>query len=158
LMQALVLAVGLPFFALAGCAPLLQLWFARGTERDPYFLYAASNGGSFAALILYPILVEPNLTLRRQAHWWKVGYGALALLSLLCVACLFRGNKAVAAPGFSPGSGSILKIAASLSWRARLRWLLLALVPSRLMLTFTTYLTTDIAPIPLLWVMPLGIY
>ena len=55
-------SIGLPFFALSANAPLLQAWFARtghSSAKDPYFLYAASNVGSFTALLSYPFLIEP---------------------------------------------------------------------------------------------------
>jgi hypothetical protein len=59
-------SIGLPFFALAANGPLMQAWFVRTdhpSARDPYFLFAASNVGSFLALISYPIAVEPFLPL-----------------------------------------------------------------------------------------------
>ena len=42
--------------------------------------------------------------------------------------------------------------------RERLRWTALALVPSSLLLGITTFLTADIAAVPLLWVIPLVVY
>ena len=71
-------SIGLPFFALAANNPLLQAWFVRTghpTGRDPYFLYASSNIGSFLALLSYPVLLEPMFTLRTQNLIWTGGYG-----------------------------------------------------------------------------------
>jgi hypothetical protein len=76
-------SVGLPFFALAGNGPLLQAWFARTGHThaaDPYFLYGASNIGSFAALLSYPVLFEPSLPVTGQSLTWTFGFGALIFL------------------------------------------------------------------------------
>lgn len=149
LLQTLVLVVGLPYFVVASCGPLLQRWYVRASPgRDPYFLYAASNLGSFAGLLLYPFLVEPLLTLREQAQGWMVGYALLVAASLVCALCAWGGHACVPGrqEGPPPHTGTCV------------RWVLLAMVPSSLMLSVTSYLTTDIAAIPLLWVIPLGIY
>lgn len=151
LMQVLVGAVGLPFFACASCAPLLQRWYVRASgDQDPYFLYAASNFGSFGALLLYPFVIEPTLTLAAQARLWMLGYVLLVGASLACALCL-RLRAPVASEPARPTSMRP-------TVGTRLRWLLLSLVPSSLMLSVTNYLTTDIAAIPLLWIVPLGIY
>jgi hypothetical protein len=161
LIQTLALAVGLPIVAVAGSAPLLQRWLvSAGSARDPYFLYAASNLGSFAALILYPLLVEPRLTLDEQSQAWMLAYVGLIAASLACAACVFFRTFREAHLVRSDGPDSPVTPALDVppSWSTRLRWLLLALVPSSLMLSVTTYLTTDIAAIPLLWIVPLGLY
>ena len=78
-------SIGLPFFAVAANAPMLQAWFARTSHpqaQDPYFLYGASNLGSFAALLAYPIVIEPFLTLREQSAAWSTGFVAL----MVCIA------------------------------------------------------------------------
>src|SRR4051812_26941930 len=83
LLKLLLVSVGLPFFAVATTAPLLQKWFA-GTRhpaaKDPYFLYGASNLGSMLALLSYPTVIEPHLRLTDQSRFWAVGYGVLAAL------------------------------------------------------------------------------
>ena len=79
----LAMSVGLPFFALAGNAPLLQAWFVRSghpNARNPYFLYRASNIGSLASLLAYPFLLEPALTLHQQSHLWTYGFACVAIL------------------------------------------------------------------------------
>jgi len=152
LLRTLVISVGLPFVVLAAGAPLLQKWFAasgHARARDPYFLYAASNVGSMAALLAYPLLVEPAFSLSRQSWLWTIGYGVLALLSILCVAPVAFASKLIALSG----SGET-----SVRASGRVSWLLLALVPSSLLLSVTTLLSTDIAAIPLFWVVPLAIY
>ena len=91
----MVLSIGLPFFAVAANGPLLQAWFARTGHRqsaDPYFLYAASNIGSFAALAAYPFLIEPAFRLREQISAWSVGFGALIALIAIAGAMSLRGQ------------------------------------------------------------------
>src|ERR1700716_791598 len=80
-------SIGLPFFALAANSPLLQAWFARSDHpaaKDPYFLYAASNVGSFLALLAYPTIIEPLIQLTDQTRWWTVGFFVLILLIAAC--------------------------------------------------------------------------
>ncbi|HEX4271406.1 MAG TPA: hypothetical protein VHZ32_08465, partial [Rhizomicrobium sp.] len=147
-------SVGWPFFALSASAPLLQSWFSRSGHRqggDPYFLYAASNLGSLLALLSFPILLEPELTLAGQARAWTFGYGALLFILMVAGALVLGADKnAVAAPP--------AKAPAAAGWRERLIWIALAFVPSSLLLGVTTYITTDIASAPLLWVVPLALY
>ncbi len=149
LLRSLLKTIGLPFFVVASCAPLLQRWYVQASgNKDPYFLYAVSNLGSFAALVLYPLLLEPNLPLNSQADLWFWGYAALLLLCLACSLTLVKSPISIGEPrAVRPRSSS-----------TPLRWFLLALAPSSLMLSVTTYLTSDIAAIPLLWVIPLGLY
>ena len=45
-----------------------------------------------------------------------------------------------------------------ITWLRRLRWIALAAVPSSLMLGVTTFMTTDIAAVPLFWIVPLALY
>jgi len=154
LLLVLLLRVGLPFFVISASAPLLQKWFAdtdHPSARDPYFLYAASNLGSFAALISYPTLIEPMLPLLMQSRLWAVGYWAFALLIVGCAQLLWSSRAPASAP-------SRVEPAAPLSVTRRLWWLLLSFVPSSLLLGVTTYLSTDIAAIPLLWIVPLALY
>jgi hypothetical protein len=154
LLITLGLASGLPFFVLATQAPLLQRWFAATTHRaagDPYFLYAASNVGSLLALLSYPVLVEPWLPLAEQSRLWALGYGGLVFLVAGCVLLVWRRSR-------ESNGDTIMERAEPLTWGRRLRWLALAFVPSSLMLGVTTYVTTDIAPVPLLWILPLSLY
>jgi hypothetical protein len=158
LLGLLLVTVGLPFFVVSTSGPLLQRWFAdtgHPAARDPYFLYAASNLGSMLALLAYPFLLEPNLTLAAQGRIWAVGYGVLVLLTGACAAALLRAPapKDAKALGVGPDQA-----APPVTARRRLRWVLLAFVPSSLLLSVTTFLTTDLAPIPLLWVLPLALY
>lgn len=152
--------VGLPFFVVSATAPMLQRWFAATGHRsagDPYFLYAASNAGSMVALVSYPLWIEPRWTLHEQARAWAVGYEVLIVL-MLAAAWLVRVRYS--APPADPEDGlepSRARLERPTTAR-RFRWLALAMVPSSLMLAVTTFLTTDVASVPLLWVGPLAIY
>ena len=153
------LTVGAPFLVLAGTGVVLQRWFSRSGHpqaAEPYQLYAASNLGSALALIAYPFLMEPRMRLAGQSGAWTVGYG---LLALLIAACAWRVWKTadVGAPA-SAESAVVDAAAARVTARDRLIWTGLAFVPSSLLLAVTTYVTTDLSPAPLLWVLPLALY
>lgn len=154
----LVVSVGLPTLALSSTAPLLQRWLTLSgvtSGRDPYFLYAASNLGSLGALAAYPLLFEPLLKLREQGAVWA---GCFVLLGALLVATArftVRGSRRAALPRQAPASPQPPAPITSLQ---ALRWIALAGVPSSLLLGVTTHITTDIAAVPLLWVVPLAIY
>ncbi|PYV09966.1 MAG: hypothetical protein DMG07_22045, partial [Acidobacteria bacterium] len=155
----LLAAAGLPFLAVSTMAPLLQRWFAgtgHSHARDPYFLYAASNAGSMVGLLSYPLLVEPHLRLREQSELWTGGYACLVVLFLGCAALLWRSPAAERETAAEPDGGGAGD--AGVGFRRRARWVLLAFVPSSLMLGATTYISSEIAPIPLLWVVPLALY
>ncbi len=148
--------VGAPFLILSASAPLLQNWFSRSghkDSKDPYFLYAASNAGSFLALLGYPLVAEPLLRLSQQTFAWSFGYGLLVACFGM-VAMLIWRNKSALAEAPVEKAATTPKPA----WSQRGIWILLALVPSSLMLGLTTYLTTDIASVPLLWTLPLALY
>jgi SAM-dependent methyltransferase len=161
LLTTLAASVGLPFFTVAATAPLLQRWFAIASGEEPYFLYAASNFGSVLGLLAYPIAVERLLPLQEQSSLW---FAAFLMLVVLMVAC---GALAASGAANTPGSASqapreieaadaLAAPAAPLA--ARLMWLAFAFVPSSLLLGVTTHLSTDVAAVPLLWVVPLAIY
>ncbi len=152
----LAVSVGWPFVALSASAPLLQAWFARSGHRlsgDPYFLYVASNSGSLLALLSFPLLLEPELTLAGQSQAWAWGYAVLFLiliaLGIVLLRAVGRDNSSA-----QPQAAAI----ATTDWRQRLTWIALAFVPSSLLLGVTTYVTTDIASAPLLWIVPLALY
>jgi hypothetical protein len=159
LLTLLLAVVGLPFFALSTNAPLLQRWFASTRHRaaaDPYFLYGASNLGSMLALLGYPLVVEPHLRLATQARVWMLGYVVLLAMIAICVALVWRAHPK---PGENESAESATEPdAPAPSTSRRLRWVALAFVPSSLMLGVTSYITTDVAAVPLLWVIPLALY
>jgi hypothetical protein len=176
----LTVSLGAPFFMLSTGAPLLQRWFSESghpSAENPYFLYAASNLGSMVALLAYPVIIEPTLRLEQQSELWTAGYVVLAGLIAVCALVVRRRLFAGAGAGTVPGravaadatTADIDGLAAMgferaaadaerLSVWRRVRWVLLSFVPSSMLLAVTTYLATDVASIPLLWIVPLAIY
>ena len=154
LLKVLAITVGFPFFVLSATAPLLQRWFSHSSHsaaKDPYFLYAVSNAGSMLSLLAFPFVLEPRWNLGTQSRYWAIGYVLLAVLIGLC-ALLIGGkqsdeSKAAAAPDIE--RVPLLK---------RMEWVALALIPSSLMLGVTTHISTDVASMPLIWIIPLALY
>lgn len=158
LLGLLAAAVGLPFFALSTTAPVIQQWFTKSghpSAADPYFLYAASNAGSFLALLSYPLVIERFLPLSVQARWWAGGY---AVFLILVGGCALQVLRRAHAPTAQPTVAAVCAPPAASRFAQRARWLILALIPSSLMLGVTTHISTDLAALPLLWVVPLSIY
>jgi SAM-dependent methyltransferase len=155
-------AVGLPFLAVAANAPLLQAWFARTGHpdgRDPYFLYAASNLGSFIALLAYPLVLEPAFGVSALSRFWTGGFVLLWAAIAVCFWVLrtsptrlpdgaLSEDAAAAAADTSPAP----------TWADRLGWIGLAMVPAALLTAYTTHIATDVASAPLIWVIPLSLY
>ena len=222
----LLVVVGVPFFVVATSAPLLQRWFSytgHPAAKDPYFLYGASNIGSFGSLLAYPFLVEWSMNLQEQSWLWVGGYALLLVLVLLCAGLVWKTPETVDIPkkvddapkptpepepeaketkketGFKAGTGKSkgggfkkgkagakgkgkfkagsakkaepkvsvttpskaapsVQFSDDVTWLRRLRWIGLAAVPSSMMLGVTTYITTDLTPSPILWLLPLMIY
>ena len=159
LLIVLSVGVGGPFIVVSATAPLLQKWFAGTDDRaanDPYFLYSASNVGSIAALLAYPFLVEPSWSLPQQSSIWMISYVVFGGLTLLCAAMSIRAasmsrDTVVTEP-------IDVESVAPPRWRQRGTWILQSLVPSSLLLGVTAYISTDVASVPLLWVLPLALY
>ncbi len=143
----LLVSIGPLFFVVSAQAPLLQRWFALSDSGDPYPLYAASNLGSFGGLIVYPLLVEPLIGVSEQRWLWSLAYGLLLLLVGTCALSVRQ----------SPAERSIEGGEAP-GWRRMIHWIVLAAVPSGLILSTTLHITTDLVAMPLLWVLPLGAY
>jgi hypothetical protein len=143
-------SIGLPFVALSASAPLLQNWFVatgHAQARNPYVLYAASNLGSFCALLAYPFVIEPFLTLQQQIALWAAGFSTLVVL-IAAAAVFARGeaNTSAASAGVRP------------DFAQRFSWVALTAIPAGLSIAVTSYITTDLAAAPLLWIVPLALY
>lgn len=161
-MAILLVAIGVPFVFVSTSAPLLQKWFSytgHPSSNDPYFLYAASNAGSLISLLGYPLFIEPYFSVNGQA--WLFGIGFVIMAVLIGVCAQAAANPLGAPP---PTRKQPVKAAAPLpnepppSTLRVLKWIALAFVPSSWMLGVTFYMTTDIASVPLLWVVPLALY
>jgi hypothetical protein len=151
----LLLTIGLPFFVVSTTGPLIQKWFSHighHTSQDPYYLYAASNAGSLLALLSYPFIIEPNIGLSEQKVIWSAGYIILGLLISGCATLLWRHQKKLDPSQETPETTTELTL------NTKLHWLVLAFVPSSLLLGLTNFISTDIASVPLLWIIPLTLY
>jgi hypothetical protein len=156
LLLVLLTTVGAPFMVLAGTGPILQRWFAESgspAAANPYWLYAASNLGSLLGLLAYPFLLEPRLRIAQQSAAWAGGYALLVALVAGCAALVWRSQGADSAAARVAAADP-----APVTLRQRATWVGLAFLPSSLLLGATTYLTTDLTPAPLLWVLPLALY
>ncbi len=156
LLRVLALSVGLPFFVVSTTSPLLQQWFSAMPHRaakDPYFLYSSSNFASLLALLSYPAIIEPTLRLADQSRMWMWAY---ALFVGLVGACALTLRSWA---GEAPAQAEEVEVeSAAPTWKLRLAWLAFAFAPSSLMLGVTTHISTDIAAVPLMWVVPLALY
>jgi hypothetical protein len=166
MLGALTASVAAPCVILSATSPLLQRWYAQSGAQgadDPYFLYAASNLGSLAALVAYPLFVERYLSRAVQWWTWAGGFLVFAAMTSACAIAAARSGAGEASGASWPlpslsydrrsGSGATPR-----SYWRRLRWLALSAVPASLLLGVTGYITTDIAAVPLLWVIPLVLY
>jgi hypothetical protein len=151
----LAISVGLPFFVLSTNSPLMQAWFSRKNPgRSPYWLYALSNIGSLLGLILYPIVIEPLLTLKWQGWIWTGGYLLFVIVAGYNAVLALRGSSAPVAAEKNllendrPGSTKGIQVL----------WILLSASASLLVLAVTSQITQEVAVIPFLWVLPLTIY
>ncbi len=151
--RALTVTIGLPFLLLASTGPLLQLWLARQQRSGVIWkLFALSNAGSLLALLLYPTLIEPHLSLVVQREAWGCGFGIYAVF---CTVIAWRARKTEGAGPREPQSAAG---ATRSSWRSKLLWFLLPAGAAMQLCAVTSHLSQNIAAIPLLWVLPLGIY
>lgn len=158
----MLVSIGAPFFVLSGCAPMFQRWFSFSDHKDadnPYFLYGASNLGSMSALLCYPFIVEPLFTLGKQSFIWSSGYVGLIVMAIISAAIVFMSKSRKDKEAAQKNTKATKKDSAPpITNKQRAAWLFLAFIPSSLMLGVTTYITTDIASVPLLWIIPLAIY
>lgn len=152
LLRTLLLMVGLPFVVLSTTGPLIQRWYAWSggpRAKDPYFLFAGSNLGSFVGLLAYPLVVEPLLTLTQQRVWWSGAFCAFLVLMAVC---------ALNVRGRTTETEAVVVVPAGPSRAQIVLWCFWAFLPSSMMLAATAHLSTDIAAVPLLWVLPLAAY
>jgi len=162
ILELLAATIGLPYFLLSSTSPLLQAWYVRRTGSGvPYRLFALSNFGSMLALLSFPFVVEPNIASPQQAYIWSAAYVAFAALCLL--AAWVSRNKSedfktpeVAAAAVIEDSSASLAPRPTVGQLAL--WISLAACASVLLVSITNHMSLNIAPVPLLWVLPLAIY
>lgn len=143
----LLLSIGLPYFLLSATSPLLQSWLGGSSPAPfPWWLFALSNASSLAALLAYPVVIEPSLPQSAQLRLWWIGYGIFAVLLIAAAAAHMRSAKPEEprAPQYDPGS-PFVRIA-------------LAACASALWMSVANHLSQEVAPVPFLWVLPLSVY
>ncbi|MFZ0646348.1 MAG: hypothetical protein WBY66_06715 [Candidatus Acidiferrales bacterium] len=154
ILRLLLVAVGLPFLCLSASGPLMQSWFGRTHPgKSPYRLYALSNIGSLLGLLTYPFLVEPGFRLHTQAWLWSVGYIVFFAGFIACAKDM-NGPGVVASAVAEPE----LKSASLPSRGVQLLWFLLPAMASLMLLATTNLMCQEVAVVPFLWVLPLGLY
>jgi spermidine synthase len=150
----LTLQLAIPLLVLSATAPLLQFAYSQTQQRnakDPYFLYAASNAGSLIALITYPFIIERFLRLQNQYTYWSIGYAILMiLLAVIFFSHSFKDNE--------KKPQLVIESNLKFKWYYPFYWILMGFIPCSLMLACITYISTDIASMPLFWVIPLSLY
>jgi hypothetical protein len=158
ILELLAATIGLPYFLLSSTSPLLQAWYVRRTGGSvPYRLFALSNFGSMLALLSFPFVVEPNIASRQQAYIWSAAYVAFAALCLI-TAWVSREEWSVK-PAEEPVVAGIPKKNAERPGVFQLLlWISLAACASTLLVSITNHMSQNVAPIPLLWVVPLAVY
>lgn len=145
----LTATLGLPFIALSATSPLLQDWLARGGYKMPYRLFGVSNFASLAALLAYPLLIEPRFDIRSQSIFWSGGY---VIFAALCAAAAWLSRIETAKPGHD------ITPAETVNRVDRAYWFSLAACGSMLLLSVTNHFDENVAAVPLFWVLPLAIY
>lgn len=148
----LAVSVGLPFALLSSTSSLLQFWYGRATEEEPFSLYAISNAGSLLGLLSYPLLFERFLNTTSQGWWWTVGFTVYVTLLVILMLQYLQQTP------LGKESAATAHTTTMPSLRQFLTWLLLASVPIMVMITGTDYLTGYVVAVPFLWVMPLALY
>lgn len=149
----LALTVGAGYFVVSSGAPVLQRWFATTDDphaKDPYFLYALSNAGSMIGLFAYPFFIEPRFGLAEQAVLWRNGFAVL--IGFFLISAFF------VKPAPKPNATTETVDDKPITWDQRRKWMFYAAIPSSLLLGATSYISSNIAPVPLIWVVPLATY
>ena len=151
----LTVSIGLPFALLSATSPLIQAWYTRRrADAEPYYLFGLSNFASLVALLSFPLLIEPRIASRKQALLWSILFFVFALL---CAAAAWS-QRSITAPAQRDSMQGAEDVSSPPSTREKLLWLALAACGSMLLLSITNHLLENVAPVPLLWVIPLALY
>jgi hypothetical protein len=146
-LTALSVGIGIPYFLLSTTGPLLQYWYGITSERELYKLYALSNAGSLLALLSYPFLIEPNISLPSTEITWAVLFCLYAVLIVTVTSSVRNTHPNVRTTASTAGT-----------YGQKAAWIAYASLPAFMLVSTTTVLTQLISPVPLLWVVPLAIY
>jgi hypothetical protein len=157
ILKLLTIFIGLPGLVLSANSTLVQSWFSYDSpQKSPYWLYALSNTGSLLALLSYPLLFEPNFTLQVQSWIWACFYLAFSITTILLLTRRIRDPKVEYDPGIQDPEPETETTA--VPRLHQFLWIGLSAAGSIALLSTTSQITQEVAPIPLLWVLPLGIY
>lgn len=156
LLIALAKNAAVPCIVLATVSGVMQFWFGLAKLGNPYPLYSVSNIGSFTALLVYPILIEPRFTIPKTLSIWSAGYSALAALIAVCATVFWQTPKNDKLSDLTQDANNDAN--KPVTPKAFLWWTTLSLMGSLVLLSYTNYITSDITPMPMLWVLPLAIY
>jgi hypothetical protein len=155
ILRVLFASIGASYFLLSSIAPLLQSWFAHHWPgASPYRLYTLSNFGSLLAIVSYPFVIEPLLGLGFQTRLWSLLYIAFAVLCGTCAWTMWKGTPV----DKSPAATDEHKARETPALAARVLWLVLPALSSIMLMATTNQLCLDVAVIPLLWLLPMGLY
>src|SRR5580704_3771686 len=154
ILAVLTASIGLPFILLSATSPLVQSWHARVSgSAEPYHLFALSNFASLIALLTFPFLIEPRISSHGQVLLWT---SLFVVFVGVCSLTAWLASRD--APASSDPAPTIATPAPTPTLRERLLWLSLSACGSMLLLSITNHITENVAPVPLLWVVPLALY
>jgi hypothetical protein len=152
----LTFSIGLPFIVLSATSPLIQTWYARrAPRRSPYYLFALSNLASLLALLSFSFWIEPRLSSRQQIILWSAVY---LLFTACCALAAWLGRGSAQDAFASDAPSEAAEEEAAPEFRRKLLWLGLSSCGTMMLLAVTNHLTENVAPVPLLWVVPLALY
>lgn len=164
LLAALTSRLAIPCIILSSISGTMQVWSGMAGWRNPYWLYSLSNLGSFGALLAYPVLIEPQLTVSSTLNFWQIVYYGLFALVIAGGVLVMRSGKNATANSAEDSAAAAAENAVGaeevkpITGKQLGKWLFLSTMGSAGLLAFSSHITTDIAPVPLLWILPLAIY
>jgi hypothetical protein len=159
ILRLLLVSVGAAVTVLATTGPLMQYWFTRACPGEsPYRLYALSNAGSLLGLLSYPALIERWLRLHTQAWLWCGGYTVYALAAIAIAVKMSKGIANESSVPSPAQAGSTINNSTHPTLSAKLQWFSLSALGSLMLLAISRFITADLAPVPLLWMLPLAVY
>lgn len=151
LTKSLFISIGVPYFILSSTAPLLQSWAHKLKINSVYRFYAISNAGSLIALLSFPFIIEPLLSLKSQAYIWMFLFCIFASL-LIFISYKYSTTKT------SRIDAQDVDLMHKITKKRLLSWTVFAFIPSFLLMATTSHLTQVVASVPFLWILPLVLY
>jgi hypothetical protein len=147
-------------FLAAGNIALLTIWYTSRERRAgepasgspfPYFLLAINSLGSLIAAQLSVVVLESMLAVDNRKLSLQIGLGVALVLLWASVVVGWKARTLASMPSVPP-PGSLRP-----TFLTGLQWVLLAALPLCLARSFIVYISAEISPIPLFWVVPMAI-